>query len=79
VSPRSSPLASRHSTRGVEIIKEHHARAGTVSRFLVAGDRARLRLESAIGSVDKKQIETLMARGLMEDEAVDVVVKGMLR
>jgi Fe-S cluster assembly scaffold protein SufB len=42
-------------------------------------DRAKLTHEAAIGSVDKKQIETLMARGLMEDEAVDVVVKGMLR
>jgi Fe-S cluster assembly scaffold protein SufB len=35
--------------------------------------------EAAIGSVDKKQVETLMARGLTEDEAVDVVVRGMLR
>jgi hypothetical protein len=29
--------------------------------------------------VDKKQVETLMARGLTEDQAVDVVIKGMLR
>ena len=35
--------------------------------------------EAAIGSVDKKQVETLMAGGLTEAEAVDVVVKGMLR
>jgi hypothetical protein len=42
-------------------------------------DRAKLTHEAAIGSVDKKQIETLMARGLTEDEAVDVAVKGMLR
>jgi Fe-S cluster assembly scaffold protein SufB len=28
--------------------------------------------------VDKKQVETLMARGLKEEKAVDVVVKGML-
>jgi Fe-S cluster assembly scaffold protein SufB len=29
--------------------------------------------------VDKKQVGTLMARGLTEDQAVDVVIKGMLR
>jgi Fe-S cluster assembly scaffold protein SufB len=29
--------------------------------------------------VDKKQVETLMARGLTEEKAVDAAVKGMLR
>ena len=67
----AQPKASR-SSRG-------YARAGTVLRFLVVDDRAKLTHGAATGSVDKKQIETLMARGLMEDEAVDVVVKGMLR
>jgi Fe-S cluster assembly scaffold protein SufB len=28
--------------------------------------------------VDKKEVETLMARGLEEEEAIDVIVKGML-
>jgi uncharacterized protein len=45
----------------------------------VNDDRAKLTHEAAIGSVDKKQVETFMARGLTEDEAVDVVVRGMLR
>ena len=35
--------------------------------------------EAAIGSIDKKQVETLMARGLDESEAVDVIVRGILR
>jgi len=34
--------------------------------------------EAAIGSVDRKRLLTLMARGLREDEAVDVIIKGML-
>jgi len=34
--------------------------------------------EAAIGSVDRKQLLTLMARGLEEDKAVDVIIKGML-
>jgi Fe-S cluster assembly scaffold protein SufB len=33
--------------------------------------------DAAIGSVDKKQVEMLMARGLTEEEAV--AVRGMLR
>lgn len=34
--------------------------------------------EAAIGSVDNKQLETLMARGLTEDEAVEVIIAGLL-
>ncbi len=34
--------------------------------------------EAAIGSVDSKQLETLMARGLDEDEAVDLIVQSLL-
>jgi len=63
----------------VEIIKGKQARASAVPKLQVIDDRAKLTHEAAIGSVDKKQIETLMARGLSEDEAIDVVVKGMLR
>lgn len=50
-----------------------------VPRLLVTDDRAKLTHEAAIGSVDKKQVETLMARGLTEEESVDVVVRGILR
>lgn len=63
----------------VEIIKGKHARVSAVPKLLVIDDRAKLTHEAAIGSVNKKQVETLMARGLSEDEAVDVVVRGMLR
>jgi len=71
------------NTRGhvdcVEIIKGKNARASAVPKLLVTDDRSKLTHEAAIGSVDKKQVETLMSRGLTESEAVDVVVKGMLR
>jgi hypothetical protein len=63
----------------VEILKGRDARASAVPKLTVNDDRAKLTHEAAIGSVDKKQVETLMARGLSEEEAVDVVVKGMLR
>jgi hypothetical protein len=35
--------------------------------------------EAAIGRVDKKQVETLMARGLEEEKAIDLVISGMLK
>jgi Fe-S cluster assembly scaffold protein SufB len=28
--------------------------------------------------VSRKELETLMARGLSEDEAVDIIIRGML-
>ncbi len=53
--------------------------ARNVPVVLVSDENAKVTHEAAIGSVDRKQIETLMARGLAEDEAVDVVVQGLLR
>jgi Fe-S cluster assembly scaffold protein SufB len=74
----NAPYARGH-VDCVEIIKGKDARASAIPRLVVVDDRAKLTHEAAIGSVDKKQVETLMARGLTEDEAVDVVVRGMLR
>jgi len=34
--------------------------------------------EAAIGSVDSKQLETLMSRGLDEDAATDLIIEGLL-
>ena len=35
--------------------------------------------EAAIGSVDsRQQLQTLMARGLSEEEAVDLIIQGLL-
>lgn len=46
---------------------------------VVNDDRAQVTHEAAIGMVNSKELETLMARGLDEDTAVDVIVRGMLR
>jgi Fe-S cluster assembly scaffold protein SufB len=46
---------------------------------VVRDDQARVTHEAAIGSVGKKELETLMARGLDEEEAVDIIIRGMLR
>jgi hypothetical protein len=34
--------------------------------------------EAAIGSVDSKQLETLLSRGLEEEDAVDLIIEGLL-
>ena len=41
--------------------------------------RAKVTHEAAIGSVDKKQLLTLMSRGLKEEEAIDIIVSGLLK
>jgi Fe-S cluster assembly scaffold protein SufB len=70
---------SRGHVDCVEVIRGNEAFASAVPRLIVRHDTAKLTHEAAIGSVDKKQVETLMARGLTEEEAADVIVSGMLR
>jgi Fe-S cluster assembly scaffold protein SufB len=45
---------------------------------VVRDDRAHVTHEAAIGTVNRKELETLMARGLGEEAAVDVIIRGML-
>jgi len=44
----------------------------------VTDHRAKITHDAAIGTVDKKELETLMTRGLDEEAAVDIIVQGML-
>ncbi len=41
--------------------------------------RACMTHEAATGTVDRKELQTLMSRGLDEEIAVDVIIRGMLR
>ncbi len=61
-----------------EIVRGH-AIARNMPVVLVRDDRAQVTHEAAIGTVNHKELETLMARGLDEDAAVDVIIRGMLR
>ncbi|MFO7959169.1 MAG: SufD family Fe-S cluster assembly protein [Candidatus Brocadiia bacterium] len=45
----------------------------------VRDPRAHVTHEAAIGSVDSKQLQTLMARGMNEEEAVELIISGLLR
>jgi Fe-S cluster assembly scaffold protein SufB len=48
-----------------------------VPRLSVFDERSKVTHDAAIGSVDKKQVETLISRGLDESEAVYVIVRGL--
>ncbi len=63
----------------VEIIQGNQATAKAVPVLQVVDESSKLTHEAAIGSVDKRQVQTLMARGLSEEEAVETVVRGLLR
>ena len=62
----------------MEIVKDN-AVAKAVPIVSVIHPLAKVTHEAAIGSVDKRQMETLMAHGLTPEEAVDVIVKGILK
>ncbi|MCM8801652.1 MAG: SufD family Fe-S cluster assembly protein, partial [Candidatus Omnitrophica bacterium] len=73
----SAPEARGH-VNCVEIIQDN-AQAKAIPIVNVTHEFAKVTHEAAIGRVDKKQVETLMARGLEEEEAIDIVVIGMLK
>jgi hypothetical protein len=61
-----------------EIIKDN----GVVSAIPiveVSHPKAHITHEAALGSVDSKQLQTLMARGLNENEATDLIIQGLLK
>ncbi len=72
----NAPFARGH-VDCVEIVRDQ-AVANAVPVVRVTDDQAQVTHEAAIGTVDKKELETLMARGLDEEAAVDVIVRGML-
>ncbi|OYD14997.1 SufBD protein [candidate division WOR-3 bacterium JGI_Cruoil_03_51_56] len=60
-----------------EIVKDH-AIATAIPIVEVNHPLAHITHEAAIGSVDFRQLETLMSRGLSEDEAVELIIQGLL-
>lgn len=55
------------------------AKARAVPIVTVNNKLAHITHEAAIGSVDSKQLETLLCRGLTEDEATDLIINGLLK
>jgi uncharacterized protein len=77
----SKLTASGAYARGHVDCKEIVQDQGVVSAIPVVevnNPKAHITHEASLGSVDSKQLQTLMARGLSEDDAVDLVIKGLL-
>ena len=74
----NAPYARGH-VDCTELVNGTEAVAKAIPLVSVTNDKAKVTHEAAIGSIDRRQLETLMARGLEENEAVDVIVKGILR
>ena len=60
-----------------EIIQDN-GKASAIPIVEVNHPKAHVTHEAAIGSVDSKELETLMSRGLDEDEAVELIIQGLL-
>ena len=73
----NAPLTRGHMDC-TEVVRDHGT-ASNLPHVVVRNDRAHVTHEAAIGSVNRRELETLMARGLDEDAAVDVIVRGMLQ
>ena len=74
----NAPYARGHVDQ-LHTVNGEKALATAIPIVSVTNDKAKVTHEAAIGSVDRRQVETLMARGLEENEAVDIIVKGILR
>jgi Fe-S cluster assembly scaffold protein SufB len=61
-----------------EIVRDQ-AEARNTPLVIVRDDKAQVTHEAAIGSVNRKELESLLARGLDEDDAVDLIIRGMIR
>jgi len=61
-----------------EIIQDN-AVASAIPIVEVRNPKAHITHEASIGSVDSKQLQTLMSRGLSENEAVELIIAGLLK
>lgn len=79
---RSTTEGNAAGARGhmdcTEIVKDQ-AWAESVPVVRVGHPQAQVTHEAAIGTVDQTQLETLMAHGLSPDQAVELVISGLLR
>lgn len=78
----SKLTASGAYARGHVDCKEIVKDKGVVSAVPIVevnNPKAHITHEASLGSVDSKQLQTLMARGLSEDEATDLIIQGLLR
>ena len=79
---KNTMIATAPFARGHVDCKEvvqGEAVANAIPIVEVRHPKAHVTHEASIGSVDSKQLETLMCRGLTEDDATDLIIEGLLR
>ena len=62
-----------------EVIEGEKALAEAVPKIKVNHPLSRVTHEAAIGRINKKELETLMSRGLTREQATDFIVNGLLK
>jgi Fe-S cluster assembly scaffold protein SufB len=72
----SAPFARGHVD--CKEIVQGKAVANAIPIVEVRHPKAHVTHEASIGSVDSKQLETLMCRGLTEDDATNLIIEGLL-
>jgi Fe-S cluster assembly scaffold protein SufB len=74
--------ASAPNARGhvdcIEIV-QGEARAKAIPMVNVQNEKAQVTHEASIGRANQKELETLMARGLDPEEAIDIIIGGLLK
>lgn len=73
----SAPYARGH-VDCIEIVKDE-AKAKAIPLVNVSHEKAQVTHEASVGRINEKELETLMSRGLKEEEAVDVIIRGILK
>lgn len=61
-----------------EVTKGEKVTVSTTPVLKITNDLAELTHEASIGRVSQKQLETLMAKGLTDEEATELIIKGLL-
>jgi Fe-S cluster assembly scaffold protein SufB len=78
---KNTMVASAAFARGhvdcKEIVRDK-AIANAIPIVEVHHPKAHVTHEASIGSVDSKQLETLLCRGLTEDDATNLIIEGLL-
>ncbi len=79
----SKVIARKAYTRGhvdcEEIVGGNDVVASSIPQIKVMNPLAKVTHEASIGRIDKKKLETLMARGLEEEKAIDMIISGLMK
>lgn len=62
-----------------EIVVGDNSSARAVPIVEVSNDQARVTHEASVGKINQKELETLMTRGMDEEEATELIIKSMMK